>query len=356
MILSRVLFAAFAIVTSTSGAALTWSEWTANTDNSTGVVGVLSPRFEHWVHLYVKQYLSDDVRQYRRLVYEQNVRRIEAHNAAAARGVHTWTMSVNQFADMTMEEFAEFGGFKKNRQVIPRLHRNATSGTAAAANVSALPTAVDWVAAGAVTPVKNQGNCGSCWSFSTTGAVEGAHFLRTQTLVSLSEQQLVDCSSAQGNEGCNGGMMDFAFQYIIQNGGITTETEYPYQGIQGTCNQAAAQQYAASIAGYHDVGTTDAELMAALAQQPVSVAIEADQSAFQFYSSGVLTAACGTSLDHGVLAVGYGSLNGQDYYKVKNSWGASWGMGGYILLGRGPQYNGGQGQCGILLAASYPVA
>ena len=150
--------------------------------------------------------------------------------------------------------------------------------------------------------------------------------------------------------------MDYAFQYIIDNGGITSESNYPYQGVQGSCNQAAADQTAATIHGYKDVGATDEELMAAIAQQPVSVAIEADQSAFQFYSGGVLTAACGTSLDHGVLAVGYGTLNGVDYYKVKNSWGSSWGMDGYILLGRGSQYNNGQGQCGILMAASYPTA
>lgn len=353
MILNQVLIAAFATFASATVYPLTWSEWT-HANQSYPLIEVLSPRFENWANLHIKQYISEEEQQYRKFVYERNVRRIEAHNVEAALGYHNWTMSVNQFADLTAEEFAAFAGFKKNRQrTTSRLRGNSS---ASAVNISALPTSVDWVTAGAVTPVKNQGNCGSCWSFSTTGAVEGAHYIRTQNLVSLSEQQLVDCSNAQGNQGCNGGMMDFAFQYIIQNGGITTESNYPYQGVQGSCNQAAADQYAASISGFNDVGATDAELMAVLAKQPVSVAIEADQSAFQFYSSGVLTATCGTNLDHGVLAVGYGSLNGVDYYRVKNSWGVSWGMNGYILLGRGPQYNGGQGQCGILLSASYPLA
>jgi cathepsin L len=329
-------------------------------NQSVALTNVYSPRFEHWSNLYTKHYSSESEQLYRRFVYEQNVRRIETHNALA--GEHGWKMAVNQFADLTTDEFAAFLGLKKNKTTVDfgalrgSTHTGNTTASRTSVDVLALPASVDWVAAGAVTPVKNQGECGSCWAFSTTGAVEGVHFLRSQTLVSLSEQQLVDCSNAQGNQGCNGGFMEYAFQYIIQNGGITTETNYPYEGIQGTCNPSAAQQYAASITDFHEVGATDAELMSALAQQPVSVAIEADQTAFQFYSSGVLTAACGTQLDHGVLAVGYGTLNSVDYYKVKNSWGASWGMDGYILLGRGSKYNNGQGQCGILLAASYPIA
>jgi cathepsin L len=315
--------------------------------SSLSLVEVKTPRFENWANLYIKQYANVTEQIYRRFIYEQNVRRIEEHNALAH--MYGWTLAVNQFADRTVEEFAALRGFKKD------IRRGKHYLRGAPVNVSKLPTEVDWVAAGAVTPVKNQGQCGSCWAFSTTGAVEGAHFIKTNKLVSLSEQQLVDCSSAQGNQGCNGGLMDNAFEYIIQNGGITTESNYPYKGVQNSCNQAAAKQYAATVADYVDVGATDAELMAALAKQPVSVAIEADQFAFQFYSSGVLTGACGTNLDHGVLAVGYGTLNGVDYYKVKNSWGSSWGMNGYILLGRGSQYNKGKGQCGILQAASYPT-
>jgi len=217
---------------------------------------------------------------------------------------------------------------------------------------TSLPTSVDWRTQGIVTPVKDQGQCGSCWSFSATGSVEGAYAQKTGKLVSLSEQQLVDCSTAQGNQGCNGGLMDYAFQYIISNNGITTEANYPYTATgPNACQTSLASQTAATISSFQDVPQSDENaLQSAVAQQPVSVAIEADQQAFQFYSGGVLTAACGKNLDHGVLAVGYGTDNGVNYWLVKNSWGSSWGEQGYIRLVRG------QDQCGIAESASYPIA
>ena len=151
--------------------------------------------------------------------------------------------------------------------------------------------------------------------------------------------------------------MDYAFAYIIKNKGITSEANYPYTAEDGTCNKKAAADSFAMISKFTDVTpNSDDELMAAIVQQPVSVAVEADQDSFQLYTGGVMTAACGTNLDHGVLAVGYGTEGSSDYYKVKNSWGADWGMKGYILLGRGSQYNGGSGQCGILMDPSYPTA
>lgn len=310
--------------------------------NSTG--------FWNWVNQNNKYYSTMEETRYRQAVWEANVQRVEAHNA----GVSTWRMAVNKFADLTPAEFQALyvtGGFTREalgHSGPDRIHfqwrRN-----------SSLPSSVDWTQKGAVTPVKNQGQCGSCWAFSTTGSLEGATFLANGTLFSLSEQQLVDCAGSTGNQGCNGGLMDDAFQYIHNNGGITTEANYPYTATDGTCNTAKAAQVVATVSTFTDVPTnSDAALMNAVAQQPVSVAVEADQNSFQLYSSGVMTAACGTALDHGVLAVGYGTTGGQDYYKVKNSWGADWGMAGYILLGRGPSYNGGAGQCGILSAASYP--
>jgi C1A family cysteine protease len=152
--------------------------------------------------------------------------------------------------------------------------------------------------------------------------------------------------------------MDSAFQYIIANGGLTTEANYPYTAQDGTCSASKARQAAVKISSFVDVATnSEAALEAAIAQQPVSVAVEADQNSFQLYSGGVMTAACGANLDHGVLAVGYGtdSASGNEFWKVKNSWGADWGMAGYILLGKGKTYNGGAGQCGILSDPSYPV-
>lgn len=195
------------------------------------------------------------------------------------------------------------------------------------------------------------------WAFSTTGALEGAYQIKYKDLQSFSEQELVDCDRV--DHGCNGGLMDTGFAFTQRNGGLCSEVDYPYTSGQtkkeGTCNEKACTKNA-NVApnGYTDVaGNSDSALMSALAQQPVSVAIQADQSAFQLYHSGVFTAECGTDLDHGVLAVGYGTDNGQDYYIVKNSWGSAWGEGGYIRLGRGSAYQA-EGQCGILTEPSYP--
>lgn len=222
---------------------------------------------------------------------------------------------------------------------------------------------VDWVKAGAVTPVKNQGQCGSCWSFSTTGALEGAYFIRYGRLVSFSEQQLVSCDNRQNggrDMGCNGGLMDNAFKWIEKNGGLCTEDAYPYTSgttkSAGTCETSCSNVDNSKIHSFADVpAKSDDNMMAALNVQPVSIAIQADQKDFQLYKSGVFGGDCGTKLDHGVLVVGYGSMDGEDYYRVKNSWGTTWGDEGYIYLGRGEEYNNGAGQCGMLMQASYPT-
>lgn len=303
--------------------------------------------FASWAQKHGKTYKSREELVLRRSVFAANVAKIEAHNAAG----ESWKMAVNKFADLTGDEFkARFiGGFRaqEKRSKNVNLELKLT-------NVSALPTSVDWEAKGAVTPIKNQEQCGSCWAFSTTGSVEGISFIKTQTLPSLSEQQLVDCSGAEGNQGCNGGLMDYGFQYIIDNKGICSEAAYPYTATDGTCASTKCTNVA-TITGFTDVPVnSETALLTAIVQQPVSVAVEADQDCFQFYTSGVMTSTCGTQLDHGVLAVGYGTQGSDDYYKVKNSWGADWGMKGYILLGRGAKFNP-SGQCGIQMAASYPT-
>jgi len=304
------------------------------------------PNFEDWSIQHGKVYTAAE-RQYRSAVFNRNLARIVKHN----EGNHSWTMGINQFADLTPTEFkARYtGGFKMPKKFLRGV-------THAPFDVRANPPSVDWTTKGAVTPVKNQQQCGSCWAFSTTGSVEGAWFLAKGNLTSLSEQELVDCSGPEGNQGCEGGLMDQGFQYIIDNKGITTEAAYPYTAADGTC-ASAGKPIAATLSGYKDVpANNELALETAIVQQPVSVAVEADQSSFQFYTGGVMDAACGTALDHGVLAVGYGTdtASGKDYYKVKNSWGADWGEKGYIRLARGAKFNP-NGQCGIQMVASYPV-
>jgi cathepsin L len=302
--------------------------------------------FTNFVGKYNKEYEHDQF-FLRYNIFKANYDLIHQHNSKANA---SYTMALNQFADMTAAEFkAKMTGYKP----IDRSYlRSQNQKHNLHAKYVAAGSSVDWRAKGAVTPVKNQGQCGSCWAFSTTGSTEGAVFLKTGVLTSLSEQQLVDCSTAQGNQGCNGGLMDQGFQYIISNKGLCTEASYPYTAADGSCNAANCQDVS-PISSFTDVTPNDENaLLQAVSHQPVSIAIEADQPAFQFYSTGVLDdASCGTTLDHGVLIVGYGTdaASSKDYWIVKNSWGASWGEAGYIRMVRN------KNQCGLATDPSYPV-
>ena len=309
------------------------------------------PLFDDWVANYKVIIRSLDAYNH---IFENwvfNHKYIELVNAQKL----TYTLGHNQFSGLSNDEF-------RNNVLSKKFENNLFDDLALNQTYTALPSSVDWVKSGAVTPVKDQGQCGSCWSFSATGALEGAYYIKHGELESFSEQQLVDCDTFKngGSDlGCNGGEMDNAFKWISKNNGLCTEKDYPYVSgstkTGGTCKTTCSVVKNSDIISYVDVQHSDDALMTAIAGQPVSVAIEADQVDFQLYKSGVFTGKCGTNLDHGVLAVGYGTENGQDYYKVKNSWGVTWGQSGYILLGRGSSYNNGKGQCGILLDASYPV-
>lgn len=303
---------------------------------------VNSTNFIDYVKSYDKTYADEEMFD-RYNIFSENLRIINEHNSNPE---HTWKMGVNQFTDLSADEFKQQLCYKKDTiynvpRVVLDLHTTKD-----------IPTQLDWTELGAVTPVKDQGHCGSCWSFSTTGSLEGAYFLKNHTLESFSEQQLIDCSSSYGNKGCNGGLMDLAFEYVKDHG-ICKESEYPYIGKKSRkCRKCAI---VTKVKSYTDVLPNDEQaLLVAINIQPVSVAIEADQSIFQFYSSGVLTAKCGSDLDHGVLLVGYGTTEaGIDYWKVKNSWGPKWGDNGYILLQRNVKNK--EGQCGIAMQPSFPI-
>jgi hypothetical protein len=284
-------------------------------------------RFGAFLKEHKKVYEGDEV-MYRFGIFKNTLDKITAHNAANK----SWTEGINRFADLTQEEFSRtMLGFLERKR--PAVKEVFTSGEVFAD--------VDWVSAGAVTPVKDQKQCGSCWAFSTTGGMEGAHYVSSKELLSLSEQQLVDCSGAFGNQGCNGGLMDNAFKYAEKTA-LALETDYPYTAKNGKCKTVTG---ALKVTGYTDVAHSETALAAALQKQPVSIAVDA--RTWQTYSGG-LYSGCSSrvSLDHGVLLVG---STGSTEWKVKNSWGPGWGESGFIRLAQG------KNECGLTNSASTPA-
>ncbi|RNA42782.1 cathepsin L1-like [Brachionus plicatilis] len=295
---------------------------------------------------YNKDYENEAIESYRRSVWESNLAYIENFNS----NWPLFTLKMNKFGDLTNREYRDiYLGFK------PRQNLNKNFDISIC--TSQIPESIDWRERGYVTPVKDQGQCGSCWAFSAVASLEGQNFNKTGNMVRLSEQNLVDCSKNDRNSGCNGGTMNAAFIYIRDNNGINTEESYPYEGIDGEC-RFRPENVGATLTRYEDVASdNECALTKAIANVgPISVAIDASLTTFQFYSSGVYYDPFCTrlNLNHGVTAVGYGvstnsSLN-EEYYIVKNSWGEDWGDNGYILMSRNRLNN-----CGIASEASYPI-
>jgi C1A family cysteine protease len=305
---------------------------------------------QEWSHFmnfqerFSKKYNSIQEFELRFQIFRTNFREIITHNLDRSQN---FTMGVNQFTDLTADEFKKLyiTGLKADSGIY--------GCRTFASNDKNAPVAIDWRDKGVVTSVKDQGQCGSCWTFSATGAIESAWAISSGELVDLAEQQLVDCATGikYGSHGCNGGQMEGAFKYVIENGQCSLES-YPYAATNGNCQKCTP---VVSVFSCYDIKANDqVSLKAAVGLQPVAIAIEADTRYFQSYSGGILTStSCGTNLDHGVLITGYGEENGQKYWLVKNSWGTTWGENGYVKIARSESTND-VGVCGIAAQPSFP--
>jgi cathepsin L len=307
-------------------------------------------QFSNFQERFSKRYESMQEMETRFQIFRSNLRNIILHNLDHTQN---FTMGINQFTDLTPQEFKDqyVGGL--------RAEVGSYGCKSFSSSASGAPSSIDWRQKGAVNPVKDQGQCGSCWAFATTANAESVWAISTGQLLDLSEEFLVDCASGVGyfNMGCNGGQPDSAFKYMINNGQCT-EASYPYKAgttkTAGSCQKCTAAPV--HFSGCYDVTPKDqVSLMAAVSKQPVVIAIEADTRYFQSYSGGILdSTSCGEKLNHAVEIVGYGTENGVDYWNVRNSWSSSWGESGYVRIKKTSSTND-IGICGLAAEPSFLV-
>nr|ACG25394.1 thiol protease SEN102 precursor [Zea mays] len=322
----------------------------------------LLERFKAWQAEYNRTYATPEEFQQRFMIYSENVRFIKTMNQLSTGS--SYELGENQFTDLTEEEFKDTYLMKLDEQppaaeaMGPTVGTMSTAGMSNGNNTGEAPNSVDWRTKGAVTRVKDQQQCGSCWAFATVASIEGVHQIKTGRLVSLSEQEIVDCDRGGNDNGCRGGSPRSAMEWVTRNGGLTTESDYPYVGSQRQCMSGKLGHHAARIRGYQAVQrNNEAELERAVAERPVAVFIDASR-AFQFYKSGVFSGPCDTTtVNHVVTVVGYGSTGsdsgGRKYWIVKNSWGQGWGENGYVRMAR--RVRAREGMCAIAIEPYYPV-
>jgi KDEL-tailed cysteine endopeptidase len=304
-------------------------------------------QFKKWKSEHKRNYANGKDEENRMKIFRENLDRIKKIQAED----HPYSVGLNKFADLTPEEFeANYLGYR------PPAVRPG-EGEDVVLTATAVPTSIDWRTRNAVTPIKNQGSCGSCWSFAAIGALEGLYSIKTGILKVFSEQQLVDCSGSYGTYACNGGTMTAAYKYT-RDYGVELSTAYPYRAVKQTCAFNSNSVVWKNV-GYVSVTRNDnVALEAAVAQQPVSAAVQANAGVFQYYTGGIIDGtACGTSVNHGILIVGYGvdSATGKKYWIIKNSWGTGWGEAGYLRIAKSSS-TADIGVCGIAYMASYPTA
>ena len=327
---------------------------------------LLRNQFDSFISRYRKSYTNSEEYDKRYQVFKDNYKLIEEHNLK--KDVLGYTLGMNSFGDLTQEEFKlTFLGciLRTNTTVSTPQSENLMktflqdTPTDKAIRELTLPSWIDWRQKGAVTPVQHQGTCGSCWAFSAIAAIEGANFVARQRTDQLSTQQIIDCvGRGRGGHGCTGGLMHGAFEYAMSTD-LCTEQQYPHRGREGRCVDFIACSTDHIVSNYYNVTEGSRfDLYTAIAQQPVSVGIDASGTAWQFYKAGILSSGCGEELNHAVTAVGFSTevfwwFWKNNYVIFKNSWGTDWGMDGFMHISS--NYETGKGMCGMYQYANYPV-